>query len=184
QVGLQPRIRQSIGTFSRGMRQRLGLARALIGNPDLLILDEPTNGLDPRGRREIHDILLNLAGTGVGILLCTHLLDDVERLCQRVGIIVDGKTVADGALSALIKTSSQLSRYRLRLAGEIPKDPDKTASIVARDGDWLIVEIDAGIRPDEAWRTLLIRGWPIAEVRRDGNGLEDLYLALTERRAA
>ena len=56
----------------------------------------PTNGLDPRGRREIHDLLLEFAGRGVGILLCTHLLDDVERLCRRIRIIVDGRTVAEG----------------------------------------------------------------------------------------
>ena len=68
------------------MRQRLGVARALVADPALLVLDEPTNGLDPRGRREIHDLLAGLAGRGVGILLCTHLLDDAERLCTRAGV--------------------------------------------------------------------------------------------------
>ena len=86
-VGLEPRARQPIATYSRGMRQRLGLARALVCDPRLLILDEPANGLDPRGRREIHDVLLGLAGRGVGVLLCTHLLDDVDRFCRRIGII-------------------------------------------------------------------------------------------------
>lgn len=184
-VGLHSRPRQVIGTYSHGMRQRLGLARALIADPMLLILDEPTNGLDPRGRREVHDILLELAGRGVGILLCTHLLDDVDRLCQRVGIIVEGRTVAEGTIADLVRNEDRLARFRLRLAGE----PDgageiDTVTVVAHEGEWWVVDLDPAITPDAAWRELLFRGWPIAEIRRDGGGLEDLYLALTERRAA
>jgi ABC-2 type transport system ATP-binding protein len=84
------------------MKQRLGLARALLNDPALLILDEPTNGLDPRGRREMHDMLLRLSRQGgVGVLLCTHLLDDVERLCNRIGIIHRGRTVLEGGLAEL-----------------------------------------------------------------------------------
>jgi ABC-2 type transport system ATP-binding protein len=99
QVGLDPTLRRPIAAYSRGMKQRLGLARALLPQPRLLILDESTNGLDPRGRREIHDLLLGLSShRGVGILLCTHLLDDVERLCQRIGVLVDGRTVAHEAI--------------------------------------------------------------------------------------
>lgn len=168
------------------MRQRLGLARALIAEPDLLILDEPTNGLDPRGRREIHDLLLEFAGRGVGILLCTHLLDDVERLCRRIGIIVDGRTVAEGEITALIRTKGHLSRYRLRLDGDPPRKDLRTehVSVIAREGEWWIVDLDSAISPDAAWRELLFCGWPVLEIQREGGGLEDLYLALTERRAA
>ncbi len=189
-VGLEPRPQQVIGTYSRGMRQRLGLARALIADPQLLILDEPTNGLDPRGRRDIHDILINLARRGVGILLCTHLLDDVDRLCRRVGIIVNGRTVAEGAIADLIRNENQPVRFRLRLTGEPPVtldgDDHKNApvSVVAHEGEWCIVDLDPDVTPDTAWRELLFRGWPIAEIRRESGGLEDLYLALTERRAA
>ena len=115
-VGLAPRPGQSIGTFSRGMRQRLGLARALVADPDLLILDEPTNGLDPRGRREVHDLLLDLShNRGVGVLLCTHLLDDVDRLSTRIGVIVAGRTVAEGAITDLMRMHGPLARFRLRL---------------------------------------------------------------------
>lgn len=185
-VGLAPRLRQPIGTYSRGMRQRLGLARALIANPKLLVLDEPTNGLDPRGRRDIHDILLDLAGHGVGILLCTHLLDDVDRLCRRVGIIVDGRTVAEGAIADLIREENRPVRFRLRLTGERPPAIAEKApvSVVAHDGEWCVVDLNPDVAPDTAWRELLFRGWPIAEIRHEGGGLEDLYLTLTERRAA
>lgn len=185
-VGLEPRPRQAIGTYSRGMRQRLGLARALVTKPRLLVLDEPTNGLDPRGRRDIHDVLIGLAGRGVGILLCTHLLDDVDRLCRRVGVISEGRTVAEGAIAELIRQDGRRARFRLRLNGQPPSAPGGGghATIVAHEGEWWIVDLAPEIAPDEAWRELLFRGWPIAEIRRESGGLEELYLALTERKAA
>lgn len=184
-VGLDPRPRQTIGTYSRGMRQRLGLARALLADPKLLILDEPTNGLDPRGRREIHDILLGLASRGVGILLCTHLLDDVDRLCRRVGIIVEGRTVAEGAIADLIGSENRLVRFRLRLASDPPPEGGhEHVSVVAHKGEWWVVDLDPALAPETAWRELLFCGWPIAEIRREGGGIEDLYLSLTQQRAA
>jgi ABC-2 type transport system ATP-binding protein len=185
-VGLEPRPGQTIGTYSQGMRQRLGLARALLSDPKLLILDEPTNGLDPRGRREVHDILIGLAARGVGTLLCTHLLDDVDRLCQRIGIIVAGRTVAEGAITELIGSEGQELRFRLRLSGKppAPQGENEHVSVIAHEGEWRTVELSPTVTPDAAWRELLFRGWPIAEIRRQGGGLEDLYLSLTERRAA
>jgi ABC-2 type transport system ATP-binding protein len=183
QVSLPARIGQRIATFSHGMRQRLGLARALLADPALLILDEPTNGLDPRGRREIHDVLLSLSERGIGILLSTHLLDDVERLCHRVGIIVNGRTVAEGAIDALIKASGSSTRFRLRLAGEPPdgRSGNPLIAVGARDGEFCPVELKPGMAPEQAWRELLQRNWPITEIRQEGGGLEDVYLALTEQ---
>lgn len=183
-VGLAPRSGQRIATFSRGMRQRLGLARALVADPALLILDEPTNGLDPRGRREIHDALLGLSRRGVGILLCTHLLDDVHRLCHRIGIIVEGRTVAEGAIGELVRSTGHMARFRLRLAGEPPNAANPNVTILAREGEWCTVELDPDVAPDTTWRELMFSGWAIVEICRDGGGLEDLYLSLTERRAA
>ena len=185
-VGLGANAGQRIGTFSRGMRQRLGLARALIADPQLLILDEPTNGLDPRGRRDIHDILITLAARGVGILMCSHLLDDVDRLCHRIGIIVDGTTVVEGALADLLPDGGRASRFRLRLDGEPPSLPtgDAPLRIIAREGEWWVVELGPAVRPEDAWRVLISQGWEITEIRREGSGLEALYLSLTERRAA
>lgn len=181
QVGLGTKNDETIGTYSRGMRQRLGLARALLNNPQLLVLDEPTNGLDPRGRREIHDVLLGLSQQGgVGILLCTHLLDDVDRLCSRIGIIHRGKTVVEGGLAELLATRQAGIRYRLRLPAQ-PKDaalPPGTR-VVAKEGEWWHLDIGTATPPESVWRALLDSGWPIGEIHREGGGLEDLYLNLT-----
>ena len=180
-VGLAPRRGQLIGTFSRGMRQRLGLARALIGDPHLLALDEPTNGLDPRGRREMHDLLLDLAEQGVGILLCSHILDDVERLCSRVCIIDGGRTVAQGALADLLAAQNSEMRFRLELAGPLPQDGAVAAHvrILHHAAGYAIVDVDAHVTPPEAWRELFFLGWPIVAIAPEGGGLEALYLALT-----
>lgn len=185
QVGLDPALGRPIAAYSRGMKQRLGLARALLPQPRLLILDEPTHGLDPRGRREIHDLLLGLSShRGVGILLCTHLLDDVERLCRRIGILVNGRTVAQGAIVELLRTANRPARFRLRLAGQAPAETPAAVHVVTREGEWWGVDLAPGTAPDTAWRELLRAGWPITEVQRAGGGIEDLYLALTHRGAA
>ena len=186
-VGLEVRPDKAIATYSQGMRQRLGLARALLGDPRLLVLDEPTNGLDPRGRSEIHDILLGLAKAGVGILLCSHLLDDVERLCQRIGIIVAGRTVAEGDLAELVGSTGLKARYHLRLAealsNALQAGPTMVKIITAKE-DWLLVELAEGVQPEDAWRELLFAGWPVVEIRRAGGGLEQTYLKLTEEKAS
>ncbi len=185
-VGLAPRRGQTLATFSRGMRQRLGLARALIGEPSLLVLDEPTNGLDPRGRRDIHDLLLRLAGEqGVGILLCTHLLDDVERLCDRIGILVAGRTAVEGPLAELRAGAERGGRYRVRTREGWPAAAlPPPLEAVANEGDWHLVELNGDATPEEAWRALFVAGWPIVEIRREGNGLEQLYLRLTQGASA
>ena len=93
-VGLNGKEGHLIRSYSRGMKQRLGIARAIVNRPKLLFLDEPTNGLDPNGRRDIHDLLIDLNKEhGTTIFLSTHLLDDVERLCNRIAIINYGKIV-------------------------------------------------------------------------------------------
>jgi len=101
-VGLHGKEGHLIRSFSRGMKQRLGIARALINSPKLLFLDEPTNGLDPQGRRDIHDLLIDLNQKhSTTIFLSTHLLDDVERLCNRIAIINYGKIVKTGELDKM-----------------------------------------------------------------------------------
>jgi ABC-2 type transport system ATP-binding protein len=176
-AGLAPRPGQRIGTFSRGMKQRLGLARALINEPQLLLLDEPTNGLDPRGRREFHDLLLDLARNGVAILICTHLLDDVDRLCRRIGILDRGRMVLEGAVAELAGGGT---RYRLRLSAEPPEAPPVGFTVAGREGPWWIVELHRDIQPSVAWGVLIGAGWPIMEIRPASSSLEEAYLRATE----
>lgn len=185
-VGLDGQNPAPIDTYSRGMRQRLGLARALINQPELLILDEPTNGLDPRGRREIHDVLLDLsANQGVGILLCTHLLDDVDRLCTRIGIIAEGRTLLEGDITDLLSNQRAAVRYRLRVEpGEVAQLLPADLTLVARAGDWWHVEVASHIDPANVWRKLLDAGLRISEIHREGGGLEELYMAVTEAKEA
>lgn len=112
-VGLGADAGRRIGGFSKGMRQRLGLAAALLGNPELLILDEPTDGVDPLGRAEIRRILSEERARGATLFLNSHLLSETERVCDRIGILSSGRLIREGALDVLCGSES---RYRLRFA--------------------------------------------------------------------
>src|SRR6267154_631026 len=102
-VGLAGRADRAIRRFSKGMVQRLGLAQALIGNPEIVILDEPMSGLDPIGRKDVRDLIFALRGEGRTVLFSTHILSDVEAICDRIGIIAEGRLTDCGTLSTLLK---------------------------------------------------------------------------------
>jgi len=107
-VGLSAAADRRVGDFSLGMKQRLGIAAALIGGPDLLLLDEPANGLDPPGTVELRRLLRELAGEGITIVFSSHLLDEVERLCDRAAILDKGRLAAEGPLAALLAADERL----------------------------------------------------------------------------
>ena len=106
-VGLKAVAARPVGTYSKGMARRIGLAQALINDPDLLILDEPTAGLDPIGTRQIKDLILNLGRRGKTILLCSHLLADVEDVCDRIAILYGGRVQAQGRVRDLLQQSDR-----------------------------------------------------------------------------
>ena len=106
-VGLKAVANRAVGTFSKGMARRIGLAQALINDPDLLILDEPTTGLDPIGTRQIKDLVLKLADRGKTILLCSHLLADVEDVCDRIAILYGGKIQTQGHVRELLQQTNK-----------------------------------------------------------------------------
>ena len=106
-VGLQAVAGRAVGTFSKGMARRIGLAQALINDPDLLILDEPTTGLDPIGTRQIKDLIIELAKRGKTILLCSHLLADVEDVCDRISILYGGRVQREGKVKDLLQRSDK-----------------------------------------------------------------------------
>lgn len=106
-VGLKAVANRAVGTFSKGMARRIGLAQALINDPDLLILDEPTTGLDPIGTRQIKDLIIKLAQRGKTVLLCSHLLADVEDVCDRIAILYGGKVQAKGRVAELLQQADK-----------------------------------------------------------------------------
>ncbi|MHC5059729.1 MAG: ABC transporter ATP-binding protein [Planctomycetota bacterium] len=106
-VGLTGMANRAVGTFSKGMARRIGLAQALINDPDLLILDEPTSGMDPISTRQMKDLFIQLAKRGKTILLCSHLLADVENVCDRIGILYGGRMQVEGEVRTLLQHSEE-----------------------------------------------------------------------------
>ncbi|MDO4221241.1 MAG: ABC transporter ATP-binding protein [Akkermansia sp.] len=104
-TGLQEAAHRRLGGYSKGMLQRVGLAQALVQRPRLLVLDEPTAGVDPLGSRTIRDIIMNLRGQGTTIFLCSHLLEQVQEVCDRVGILYQGNLIAEGSVDELTRDS-------------------------------------------------------------------------------
>jgi ABC-2 type transport system ATP-binding protein len=140
-VGLAERAGDRVGGFSKGMQQRLGLAVALVAEPELVILDEPTSALDPIGRVDVRDIVLSLRSRGVAVLLNSHLIGEVERVCDRVVILDRGRVAASGTLTELLGRRE----LRLRLTDLSPRAEARLAATgnVARDGDWFTVALPA-----------------------------------------
>ena len=140
QVGLGHARDLTVRKFSKGMVQRLGLAQAVIHDPPLLILDEPMSGLDPIGRRDVRDLILDLRRRGKTIFFSTHILSDVETICDRVGMLLKGKLVAEGALSSLLDGS--VRSVEVRCAG-LPPEAFPALRARALDGrqgpaDWTL----------------------------------------------
>jgi ABC-2 type transport system ATP-binding protein len=155
------------------MRQRLGLAAALLRAPRLLVLDEPTNGLDPQGIREIRDLLVRLNEAGTTVFLSSHQLAEVEQLCTRVGIVDRGRLVLQCELSTLQPVTGRVivrSPDADRAAAEL------NGQIASRDGDQLVV---TGTDPATLNTRLVTAGLRVDEIRPERNSLEDLVLELT-----
>ena len=107
-TGLGDRANDKVKTYSQGMKQRLGIAQALMGNPKLLILDEPTNGLDPEGMKEIRDLVGELSSEGITVFISSHLLDEVQKICSHIAMINSGKLITAGKIEDLLKNSEML----------------------------------------------------------------------------
>jgi ABC-2 type transport system ATP-binding protein len=149
-VGLADRAGDRVGGFSKGMQQRLGLAVALVARPELVVLDEPTSALDPLGRADVRDLLLSLKTRGVAVLLNSHLIGEVERVCDRVIILDQGRVVASGTLRELL--GRRELRLRLEQVGERAQARLAAAGELTREGDAytvrLATEQDATTVPD------------------------------------
>lgn len=135
-VGLWDARDRRVGGYSKGMLQRIGLAQALIQEPRLVILDEPTAGVDPLGSRQIRDLIFTLKERGITVFLCSHLLEQVQEVCDRVGIIFCGKMVREGALDELISIEDQTE---IVLRGADPRLLEQIADLVRESGqsEWV-----------------------------------------------
>jgi len=131
-VGLKAVANRPVGTFSKGMARRIGLAQALINDPDLLILDEPTTGLDPLGTRQIKDLIIKLAKRGKTVLLCSHLLADVEDVCDRIAILYGGKIQAKGKVADLLQQTNKRPSSMTR-SSTANTTPATTSALVTRN---------------------------------------------------
>lgn len=182
-VGLSGRSESNARGFSMGMKQRLGLAIALIGSPRLVILDEPTNGLDPAGIIEIRELIKRLPNFGMTVLVSSHLLSEVELMCDRATIINRGSMVADGTMEQIVSQSGAEGGYRIRVA---PEEAERTSSILGEIG--LLVEpvergefsVTGPIEDGSQISCVLAgSGIYVSELRRDDPDLESVFMTLT-----
>src|SRR5205814_8891436 len=176
-VGLTDRAATRVGTFSKGMQQRLGLGVALLGDPELVLLDEPTSALDPVGRHDVREIIRTLRDRGTVVFLNSHLLTEVEQVCDSVAIVDRGKVIAEGPLAELLRTSSlrvratdltREGRAALARFGEIDE---------ASDGTILVRGIDLERVPD-AVSALVATGARVYAVEPQHETLEERFLRL------
>lgn len=178
-LGLAGRERARVSTYSLGMRQRLGIAAALLHEPDLLILDEPSNGLDPAGIVEIRHLLRRLAASGKSVVLSSHLLHEVEQVCDRVAILVDGELRLQGTVESL-HWQGVVTVLRVEDPRQVEVILRETPGVVdvRRKDDTLLVRT-TGIDDFAIGRVLAEHRVVISELRRKERDLEDVFLDIT-----
>jgi ABC-2 type transport system ATP-binding protein len=202
EVGLQQRARSLIGTYSHGMRQRMGIARALVNDPTVVFLDEPTLGLDPRGQQELLGLIRRIARErSVGVILCSHALSEIEVVCDEVVILSEGQVVAQGSVTDVIGRTRQNVTRRNVLRIQFPSPSVAKAQRILETlpniaqvtptgemADWLRVELadpDGASAPDDYLNNKILEALiraeiPILSFGAEGGRLQDVFLDLTE----
>jgi ABC-2 type transport system ATP-binding protein len=185
-VGLRERADDRVAKYSMGMRQRLGIAACLIADPELLILDEPMNGLDPAGMLELRGLIRSLVAEGRTVVLSSHLLDEVEKTCDAIAIVDRGTVVLQGRVDELIAESAAILRLEC-------SDPSRAAVLlrlrndVARvdeDGEALVVQLvggDAREATAHIARALFAAGFDLYRLEPEHGSLEQRFLEITSR---
>jgi ABC-2 type transport system ATP-binding protein len=184
-VGLAGRADRAIRKFSKGMVQRLGLAQALIGDPATVILDEPMSGLDPIGRKDVRDIILGLRDEGRTVLFSTHILSDVEAICDRVGIMVEGRMTDVGALHDLVAPGARA--VELIVEGLTPELAERFrrdgAAVLERDRQF-VVTFKAESDARQALTVALTAGAAVVSFTPHRRSLEELFVERARGKAA
>ena len=183
-VGLGKAADRPFETYSIGMKQRLAIAAALLRRPRLVLLDEPTSGLDPVGQREIRDLIPELARDGCTVFLSSHMMHEVQEICDRVAIMREGRLIRTDSVAGLIQSSNvvEITVEAPDLAKEILAALDWVSGVRV-DGGRLVVTAPHG-RSAELNRALAERGIYAAEIRQSARTLEDVFFESLEARAA
>jgi ABC-2 type transport system ATP-binding protein len=182
-VGLTPAAKRKFKGYSLGMRQRLGIAAAMLGDPRVLILDEPANGLDPEGIRWMRDLLRSLAGQGRTVLVSSHLLSEMQLLADDIVIIAAGRLVTQGPVDGVVGSLPATGRVRVRSpqAAVLAKALPRGAAVQRADGDVLLV---SGVDAPAVGAAALRAGVELHELVTERPDLERVFLELTQGKAA
>lgn len=187
-VGLEAAADQKAGTYSRGMKQRLGVADVLMKDPKVIIMDEPTLGIDPEGMRELMHLIQELAKTdGRTILISSHQLYQIQQICDRVGLFVEGKLIACGRIDELAEQIQQEGYHVLEVAG-MPDDPGfkkllqglGNVDSVEREGEFYCVRSRFDLKR-ELLRKTLDAGYTLTHLRQRGSDLDEIYRRYFEK---
>ncbi|MBI2766062.1 MAG: ABC transporter ATP-binding protein [Chloroflexi bacterium] len=178
-VHLEDAAHRRFKNYSLGMKQRLGIAAAILNSPELIVLDEPTNGLDPQGTREVRDLIPELAAEGRTIVLCSHLLHEVEQVCDAVAIFQRGRVIAQGATKELIGRGSRLEvKVAEPDAAQAILDASRFGHALTRSNGSIYID-GAGNDGEEVNRLLAAEGQYAAILRPIQHSLEDVFFELT-----
>ena len=193
---LEPVLRQTIDTLSKGFKRRVGLAQAILHDPDVLILDEPTDGLDPNQKHEVRDLIRSMSADKL-IVISTHILEEVEALCSRAIIIADGKVLADDTPHALAMRSRYHNAVRLTVGSETSFDEvassvAKLASVEATESDREHGDVTAIARSDskgmQTWNEVINlvkdKQWNIERLQLEAGRLDEVFRQITKGAAA
>ncbi len=180
-VGMAGRADRPIRKFSKGMIQRIGLAQALLNRPDIIVLDEPMSGLDPVGRRDIREIILQERSRGATVFFSSHILSDVEELCDRVGILVDGRLKSVGTIEEI--RSARLLGMEVVVAGWSGEGLDSWPGVreIRHRGQLSTIITSPDVDIDGLIRRLLDHGGHLVEVRRNTQSLEEYFMEEADR---
>lgn len=180
-VDLYKRKDDKFKTYSLGMKQRLAIASALIGNPEVLILDEPTNGLDPQGIAEIRNIVIRIANEGMTILLASHLLDEVQKMCTHVAVLRQGRKLFSGTVGEVLSVSDtvELASANLEILSVALKEL-KGLSNLRKEGELIVVHVDDGISTTDINEFLVGKGIVLSHLALRKQTLEQQFLELLQ----
>lgn len=180
QVGLSERARSRVREFSKGMQQRLGIAQAILHDPDLIILDEPTSALDPLGRRDVRDLILHLKSRGKTIFLNSHLLSEVEMVCDEVAILRAGRVQRQGDLDMLLQVHPVVD-VELRVPSErVMQAVRAVSSVLSEDGTSFTAEVQSEEDIPVLARCIIEAGGEIMRFVPHRESLEDLFVRVVE----